>query len=118
MLERRWNAAIATPVAAMGAGHGAAQPLPTAYSLRAVASGTSTVAGVPAIQNQGRFGDCWTLASATAMDRSLLKHGILFAQAVVAVPEPTAGGGEALAIVGLAWRTRHRRACRRRVTGT
>ncbi|MFM7244508.1 MAG: hypothetical protein ACKO40_10105 [Planctomycetaceae bacterium] len=68
-------------VMVMGAGHAAAQPLPAAYDLRAVGSGTSTVAWVPAIQDQGQFGDCWTFASATAMDSSLLKQGILAAAA-------------------------------------
>jgi hypothetical protein len=54
----------------------AAQP-PAAYDLRAVTSGGSTLAWVPAIQDQGDFDDCWTFASATAIESNLLKNGFL-----------------------------------------
>jgi hypothetical protein len=81
MFMRRWRAASTMVAAVMGVGYAAAQPLPGTYDLRAVGSGTSTFAWVPAIQNQGQFGDCWTFASATAMDSSLLKQGILAAAA-------------------------------------
>lgn len=86
MIERNGRAAIAMLVAVLGAGGAAAQPLPSAYDLRGVSSGTSTVAWVPAIQDQGQFGDCWTFASATAMDSSLLKQGILPAAAAPPAP--------------------------------
>jgi len=51
--------------------------LPTQYDLRAVLVNSSTQSWVPAIQDQGIFGDCWTFASATAMESSLLMNGYL-----------------------------------------
>ncbi|MFZ4598001.1 MAG: lectin like domain-containing protein [Terrimicrobiaceae bacterium] len=54
-----------------------AQSPPSSYDLRAVGSGNSTVAWVPAIQNQGAAEDCWTFASATAMNSNLLMNGLL-----------------------------------------
>ena len=50
-----------------------AQSPPSSYDLRAVGSGNSTVAWVPAIQNQGAAEDCWTFASATAMNYVVTK---------------------------------------------
>ena len=55
----------------------AAQPLPSGYDLRSVAVDGGIQAWVSAIQNQGTAEDCWTFASATAMDSNLLKSGIL-----------------------------------------
>lgn len=55
---------------------------PAAYDLRAVASGTGTLAWVPAIQDQGIFNDCWTFAAATAIESNLLKSGLLGPQPV------------------------------------
>ncbi len=51
--------------------------VPAAYDLRTVTSGGTTLAWVPAIQNQGDFNDCWTFASATAIESNLLKQGLL-----------------------------------------
>jgi len=59
-----------------------AQSPPPSYDLRAISSGNSTVAWVPAIQNQGAAEDCWTFASATAMNSNLLKNGLLQTSAV------------------------------------
>lgn len=50
---------------------------PAAYDLRVVTSGATTRAWVPDIQDQGDFDDCWTFASATAIESSLLKQGFL-----------------------------------------
>ena len=50
---------------------------PAAYDLRSVTSGSSTLAWVPAIQDQGYFSDCWTFAAATAIESNLLKNGLL-----------------------------------------
>lgn len=50
---------------------------PATYDLRSVVADNSTLAWVPAIQNQGAASDCWTFASATALDSSLLMQGIL-----------------------------------------
>lgn len=54
-----------------------AQALPETYDLRQVNTPDGVVAWVPDIQDQGLFGDCWTFASATAMNSNLLKTGIL-----------------------------------------
>jgi len=51
--------------------------IPTSYDLRSVTTGSGTVAWVSSIQNQGTAEDCWTFASATAMDSNLLKNGLL-----------------------------------------
>lgn len=59
---------LATPAAAQA---------PGAYDLRRVTSGGSTLAWVPDIQDQGDFNDCWTFASATAIESNLLKNGFL-----------------------------------------
>lgn len=49
--------------------------VPSTYDLRSAgAGGTSLVA---AVQNQSLMGDCWTFASATALDSNLLKKGYL-----------------------------------------
>ena len=54
-----------------------AQDFSSAYDLRSVTESNTTVSWVPSIQNQGYFGDCWTFASATAMDSDLLQNGML-----------------------------------------
>lgn len=54
-----------------------AQGLPSTYDLRAVPTGSGTLAWVPTVQDQGIFGDCWTFASATAIESNLLKIGYL-----------------------------------------
>lgn len=59
--------------------------LPAHYDLRAVGSGSATVAWVPDIQDQGIFDDCWTFAGATAIESSMLKSG-LFGNAPAAPP--------------------------------
>ncbi len=86
----RWRclaAVLPAVVVAMVCGSSAdAQSLPAAYDLRAVASGSVTVAWVPAIQDQGMFNDCWTFASATAIESNLLKNG--FFGPAPAVPPP------------------------------
>ena len=63
--------------AALLASVASAQSLPSAYDLRAVASGSGTVAWVPDILDQGIFNDCWTFASATAIESNLLRNGSL-----------------------------------------
>jgi C1A family cysteine protease len=57
----------------MGLAGAHSQSLPTSYDLRSV----NGAAWVSAIQNQGHAEDCWTFASATAMDSSLLRSGLL-----------------------------------------
>lgn len=52
-----------------------AQSIPVSYDLRSVNGGPQ--AWVPEIQNQGTAEDCWTFASATAMNSNLLKSGLL-----------------------------------------
>ena len=47
------------------------------YDLRSVLTGNGTTSWVPDIQDQGIFSDCWTFASATAMNSNLLMGGIL-----------------------------------------
>lgn len=76
---------LAAFAVAVGASVATAQVLPSAYDLRAVASGSGTVAWVPAIQDQGIFNDCWTFASATAIESNLLKNGF-FGPAPAAPP--------------------------------
>lgn len=49
----------------------------SAYDLRSVTVNSTTQSWVPDIQNQGIFGDCWTFASATAMNSNLLMSGVL-----------------------------------------
>jgi len=61
---------------------GRAQSLPAAYDLRSV-SGASWISD---IQDQGKIGDCWTFASAEAMDSSLLMQGILPSSTVPPAP--------------------------------
>jgi len=85
MTTIRWRAAIAALVTLVGGADASAQALPATYDLRAVASGTSTVAWVPAIQDQGIFNDCWTFASATAIESNLLQNGF-FGPAPTAPP--------------------------------
>lgn len=51
------------------------------YDLRSVSDTNGTTSWVPDIQDQGLFGDCWTFASATAMNSNLLKTGLLPAAA-------------------------------------
>jgi C1A family cysteine protease len=51
--------------------------LPSAYDLRSVATPLGNVAWVSDIQDQGTAEDCWTFASALAMDSSLLMQGVL-----------------------------------------
>lgn len=63
-----------------------AQGLPAAYDLRGVTVSGSTLAWISAIQDQGQFGDCWTFASAAAMDSNLLRQGILPATSVPPTP--------------------------------
>lgn len=63
------------------------EPLPTAYDLRSVATPSGTVAWVSNIQDQGQVGDCWTFASATAMDSNLLMQGLLATGSVAPRPE-------------------------------
>jgi hypothetical protein len=86
MATRRGRAAIAALVTLMAAADAPAQPLPAAYDLRAVASGASTVAWVPAVQDQGIFDDCWTFASATAIESNLLQNGLFGPAPPVAPP--------------------------------
>lgn len=47
------------------------------YDLRSVSTGSGTVSWVSDIQDQGIFSDCWSFASATAMDSNLLMNGFL-----------------------------------------
>ena len=54
-----------------------AQSFPGSYDLRAVNTGAGVQSWVSTIQNQGTAEDCWTFASATAMDSNLLKSGII-----------------------------------------
>ncbi|MEI8292492.1 MAG: autotransporter domain-containing protein, partial [bacterium] len=54
--------------------------IPISYDLRSVNGGTQ--AWVPTIQNQGTAEDCWTFASATAMNSNLLKTGLLPASSI------------------------------------
>lgn len=49
--------------------------LPATYDLRS--AGPGGVSLVPAVQNQGDMQDCWTFATATALDSYLLKNGFL-----------------------------------------
>ena len=58
-----------------------AQDIPAEYDLRSLTESNTSVSWVPSIQNQGYFGDCWTFASATAMDSDLLMNGMLGAPA-------------------------------------
>lgn len=51
--------------------------LPSQFDLGSVQVGLSTQSWVPGIQDQGVFSDCWTFASATAMESSLLMRGYL-----------------------------------------
>ncbi len=73
--SRRWMIFLGLSLWA-GAGSLFAQGLPAAYDLRSVLDGGNTVSWVPDIQDQGYFGDCWTFASATAMDSNLLMNGL------------------------------------------
>ena len=63
------------------------QSLPASYDLRSIATLSGTVAWVSAIQNQGTAEDCWTFASATAMDSNLLMQGLLATGSVAPAPE-------------------------------
>jgi C1A family cysteine protease len=54
-----------------------AQDVPIAFDLRSVTIGSSVQAWVPTIQNQGTAEDCWTFASATAIESNLLMNGLL-----------------------------------------
>jgi hypothetical protein len=56
---------------------------PSIYDLRSVTTGSSSLAWVPAIQDQGFFSDCWTFAAATAIESNLLKNGFLPAAAAL-----------------------------------
>lgn len=49
----------------------------TTYDLRSVTVNSTIQSWVPDIQDQGIFSDCWTFASATAMESSLLMSGAL-----------------------------------------
>lgn len=73
---RRLAACVAAALPSLVGGPGLAQ-LPVAYDLRGVATAGGTVAWVSAVQNQGTAEDCWTFASATAMDSNLLMRGYL-----------------------------------------
>jgi len=53
------------------------QTVPASYDLRTVTVGGSTQSWISDIQNQGDFEDCWTFATAAAMDSNLLKQGLL-----------------------------------------
>lgn len=64
---------------------GAAHAQPASYDLRAVVTGSGSFAWVPAIQDQGDAEDCWTFASATAMNSNLQMQGLLAASAVAPV---------------------------------
>jgi len=59
------------------AGFAQAQSTPSAFDLRSVTVGSSTQAWVPTIQNQGDAEDCWTFATATAIESNLLMNGLL-----------------------------------------
>ena len=73
------RAALAAAVMGLVSAVVHAQGLPTSYDLRSVTVSGSTQSWISSIQDQGMFGDCWTFASAAAMDSSLLKQGILAA---------------------------------------
>ena len=75
------QAKLASLALALLAARVEAQALPSSYDLRAVTTGSGVQAWVPAIQNQGIFNDCWTFASATAIESNLLKSGLLAAAA-------------------------------------
>ena len=73
-------------VALLGGGGAVAQSLPTAYDLRSIATLSGTVAWVTSVQDQGTAEDCWSFASATAMNSSLLMQGLLSPSAVPPAP--------------------------------
>lgn len=53
-----------------------AQSLPATYDLRSVlVVPGETASWVAAVQDQGQFNDCWTFATATAIDSNLLMNG-------------------------------------------
>lgn len=80
------HALIAIPLLIFAASaHG--EGLPARYDLRSVSTLGSTVAWVSSIQNQGTAEDCWTFASATAMDSSLIKSGYLSTSSAPPAPE-------------------------------
>ena len=80
------RAALAAAVMGLVSAVVHAQGLPTSYDLRSVTVSGSTRSWISSIQDQGMFGDCWTFASAAAMDSSLLKQGILAAAATPPSP--------------------------------
>jgi len=80
------HALIAIPLlvsAASSRGEG----LPASYDLRSVSTLGGSVAWVSSIQNQGTAEDCWTFASATAMDSNLIKSGYLSTSSAPPAPE-------------------------------
>jgi hypothetical protein len=82
----RSRLAVAAAVAVLLSAAVHAQGLPTSYDLRSVTVSGSTRSWISSIQDQGQFGDCWTFASAAAMDSSLLRQGILPATATPPAP--------------------------------
>lgn len=60
--------------------------LPTSYDLRSVDVGGSTVSWISDIQDQGVFSDCWSFASAEAINSNLLMNNMLGAPAVTPPP--------------------------------
>lgn len=85
-IRPRTRALAGAAVASLLAIGAHAQPLPTAYDLRAVTTGGTTRSWISSIQDQGVFGDCWTFASAAAMDSNLLRQGLLPATATPPAP--------------------------------
>lgn len=80
------RAALSAMVAGLLSAAVHAQGLPTSYDLRSVTVSGSTQSWISSIQDQGLFGDCWTFASAAAMDSNLLKQGILPAASTPPAP--------------------------------
>lgn len=86
-VARRSPCLTATAIVAWLLAAGAnAQPLPAWYDLRVVPVGGTSRSWISSIQDQGVFGDCWTFASAAAMDSNLLRQGLLPASATPPAP--------------------------------
>jgi len=80
MFSFRYSSGLfAAVVCSLLAGFAQAQSAPSAFDLRSVTVGSSTQAWVPTIQNQGTAEDCWTFATATAIESNLLMNGLLAA---------------------------------------
>lgn len=69
-------AAVAPLLSLLACVRSAAQ-IPRHYDLRHVATRSGDVAWVSSIQNQGVAEDCWSFASATAMNSNLLMQGLI-----------------------------------------